>query len=475
MSRAISRCRPLNASNARLNASMRPRSVSSTPSGLSAKTASPSSSWISRGGASASITPPSSTPVTSAPCSSSVFVTKAVKPEISARTRNPDWRRSACPICPSFIAETPRSTPREKGEGLELVDEIDELAKAPERAVVERKDEPRELRELVELSGNRPRFEPRRALEDVGELVLNLGELRGLQRSVQPEDQVIADNPRRVIDAVEAGHLADCLFRRVDDPEQRGVLGVDEASLDEGAGDPAVPDSPVRLRPSLHEDDRHQRRLARLHQREELERLAHRPEATREERHTACFFDEKELAGEEILEGDQLGVRGDPRIRFLLEGQANVQPEALLPRRPFLRGTHDPGAGTRNDHPARLGHPPAEEPRTVGRLLARGGPGRAEDRHLADAGVGREHLVGVAQLFERRVGDLEIAGPGPVLVQLEGGRQELLIVPATLDRHVLGIEGLGDQAVGGVVLELVTAGLGHDSEYTVTGRRVRTR
>src|SRR5499427_10309212 len=41
--------------------------------------------------------------------------------------------------------------------------------------------------------------------------------------------------------------------------------------------------------------------------------------------------------------------------------------------------------------------------------------------------------------------------------------------------HVLGVGDLGDQAVGGVVLELIAAGLGHDSEYTVTGRRVRTR
>src|SRR5262245_12743322 len=141
---------------------MSERSVSSAPSGPSANTASPSSSWISRGGARASITPASRTPVTSAPCSSSVSVTKAVKPEISARTRNPDWSRFASDIAPPFLTETPRGAPRERRgrDGLLLVDEVDQLPEPAERAVVERQDQPRKVGELVELSWHRARLEP---------------------------------------------------------------------------------------------------------------------------------------------------------------------------------------------------------------------------------------------------------------------------------------------------------------------------
>src|SRR5262249_1502928 len=159
---------------------------------------------------------------------------KAVKREISARTRNPDWSRFASDIAPPFPIETPRGATRERRgrAGVLLVDEVDQLPEPAERAVVERQDQPRKVGELVELSWHRTRLEPCWALEDVGELVLKVGDLSGLQRPVQPEDQVVPHDPRRGIDAIEARHLGDSLAGRIEDPEQRGLPGTAQSARD---------------------------------------------------------------------------------------------------------------------------------------------------------------------------------------------------------------------------------------------------
>src|SRR5206468_6792850 len=125
----------------------------------------------------------------------------------------------------------------------------------------------------------------------------------------------------------------------------------------------------------------------------------------------------------------------------------DVQPEALLAARSLLRSAHDAGARPGDDHPALLGHPLAEEARAGRGFLARGGARRAEDRHLADQGVRGEDLVSVAELLERRVGDLEVSRPGPVLVELEYSREELLDIAAALGGPFFGVVQVADQAV----------------------------
>jgi hypothetical protein len=85
------------------------------------------------------------------------------------------------------------------------------------------------------------------------------------------------------------------------------------------------------------------------------------------------------------------------------------------------------------------------------------GAGRAEHGDLANGPVRREHLVGVAKLLERGGGDLEIARQRPVLVQLQHGREHLLDVATALGRDAGDLDELGDQSVGGVVLELIAS------------------
>src|SRR5205809_2636772 len=102
---AIFRCSSLNTSNASASRTGRTLPSGSAPSGPMANTASPSSSWISSGGASRRITASRRTPVTCAPCSSSVPATNAVNPEMSARMRKPaSARMSSLMPMPPFVS-----------------------------------------------------------------------------------------------------------------------------------------------------------------------------------------------------------------------------------------------------------------------------------------------------------------------------------------------------------------------------------
>src|ERR1700690_1247037 len=76
-----------------------------------------------------------------------------------------------------------------------------------------------------------------------------------------------------------------------------------------------------------------------------------RAEATGEQYDGVALLDEAEFACEKIFEVDQLAVAGDLDIRLLLEGQADVQAEALVAARATLGSTHDsfPAAGDHHE------------------------------------------------------------------------------------------------------------------------------
>jgi CHAD domain-containing protein len=61
----------------------------------------------------------------------------------------------------------------------------------------------------------------------------------------------------------------------------------------------------------------------------------HRAEAAGKERHAVRLLHEVQLAGEEVVEVDQLRVAVDRLIRALLEGQPDIQAEAVLAPAPF--------------------------------------------------------------------------------------------------------------------------------------------
>ena len=255
-----------------------------------------------------------------------------------------------------------------------------------------------------------------------------------------------------MVHAIERHELLHRLVHGIDDAIERRVDRVDEILRGERLAHEGVPLAPVRRLVRLHQHHRHDRRLARLHERQHLEGLVHRAEPARKERDPAGFLHEEQLAGEEILEGDQLGVGGDPRIRLLLERQPDVEPERPLAAGALLRGAHDACAGPGHHHPAALDHAATEHQRGHGGGL-RGRRARGpEHRHLADVAIRREHLVGVAQLLERGVRHLEIACWRTVLVELEDRREHVLEVAAAVGGHAEHVEQVYDQAIGFFVL-----------------------
>src|SRR5207244_12968182 len=87
------------------------------------------------------------------------------------------------------------------------------------------------------------------------------------------------------------------------------------------------PPAPVAPAGMVHEDHGNDLGLARLDQRQRLEHLVAGSEAAREEGHRPGLADQEELAGEEVLEGYELGVVRYPGIGVLIEWKVDVQGE----------------------------------------------------------------------------------------------------------------------------------------------------
>ena len=104
------------------------------------------------------------------------------------------------------------------------------VAQAPVGEAVEVQDEARQVDVVVVRDLGRQRGGgldvARRA--DVGELLVEPGQLLVGGRGAQPDDQPVADVADRVVVAVEAGELVDRGVDVVGDAVERGVVGVDQ-------------------------------------------------------------------------------------------------------------------------------------------------------------------------------------------------------------------------------------------------------
>src|SRR3989442_1836939 len=196
----------------------------------------------------------------------------------------------------------------------ERVDEVDELAEPWVGRAVEWQDEPWQLRELVELLLDRPWRLVCRPLENVVEPALEFRHLVVRERVNEAQHELVADDPRRVVDAVKACDLAHRVLDRLRDAVEARVDRVDEPPLDQPARGPSVPDPPERLRPGLNEHDGDDPRLARLDERQELEGLVTLAVLAREGRYPACLLHEVDPARDELLESDLLQVNSAPHV-----------------------------------------------------------------------------------------------------------------------------------------------------------------
>ena len=128
-------------------------------------------------------------------------------------------------------------------------------------------------------------------------------------------------------------------------------------------------------------------------------------------RHTNAgdLLHQHQLAGEEVLHADVLGVAGDDEVGALLERQPDRHADRALPPGALHAGLHDPGPGAGDDHPAALGQRRGDVAGLLVERVVRVGAGRAEDRDLAHVRVRRRTCANASRISgDRRGGDLQV-------------------------------------------------------------------
>jgi len=226
----------------------------------------------------------------------------------------------------------------------------------------------------------------------------------------KPDHEEVLDEAAGVEVAVEPRDDLDRLIHIVGNLVEVQVLGRDELVAQQVLAHLAVPGLPERAAGAVNQHQRHQLAFARLHEGQGFIALVHRAEAAREQGDGIRVADEDQLAGEEILEGDQFFIFANDGVGALLPGQADVDAEALFRAGALMAGLHDARAGAGNDHKARCRNLPAKLDSLL-IFLPRGlGPGGAKHGDLAHMRVGGEELEGITQLAQRRLDDAHVAG-----------------------------------------------------------------
>ena len=161
------------------------------------------------------------------------------------------------------------------------------------------------------------------------------------------------------IEALDLGHS---ILSRVDHPEEPQILRRDHVGRQHLLLHKPHPSPPVGAPRQVHQHDRMGIVLPGLQQGEDLEELVVGAEPAGEHHAGVGLPHEEQLAGEEVLEVDELGVVYDRRIGLLLKGEQDVHPEAVLPPGPFIRRPHDPPSRTCDNHVPPFGQEAGEAP-----------------------------------------------------------------------------------------------------------------
>ena len=162
----------------------------------------------------------------------------------------------------------------------------------------------------------------------------------------------------------------------------------------------------------LQQHDGADRGLPGLHQRQQLEPLVHRAEAAGQQHERVGLLHERDLAREEVLEVDQLGVAGDEPVGALLRRQLDAHAEAVRCARALVPRRHDPRTRARDHHPAAVRHRRANSTATAYSACFCRRAGRAEDAHLPAVAVRGEDAKGAPELAERAADQLHLAAVG---------------------------------------------------------------
>ena len=211
--------------------------------------------------------------------------------------------------------------------------------------------------------------------------------------------------------------------------------------------DKSAPSFPVVAVRAVNHHDGNNGHFSGLHEGEDFKALVVRSESAWEEGEGTGLLGKVQLAGEKIIEVDELRVAMDGRVGSLLEREPDVESETLLGSGSGLGGAHDAIAPACDEHVAGFDDFFSECEGLS--ILGLGGfrAGTAEDSYLADAAVAGEDAGGGAHFAQGAAHELEFGDGGVIPAEPQRGVDHLLDVSGGFAFGDFGCEGV-DAGVG---------------------------
>lgn len=202
----------------------------------------------------------------------------------------------------------------------------------------------------------------------------------------------------------------------------------DESVGQEVVCDESAPGLPIVAIRTVHHHDGNDGHFSGLHECEDFKTLVMRSKSARKEGEGTSLFGEVQLAGEKIIEVDELRVAVNGGIGGLLEREPDIESETLLGSGSGLGGAHDAISAACDEHVTSFDD---FFPECEGLcILGLGGfrAGAAEDGYLADAVVAGENASGSAHFAQGAVHELEFGNSRVVPAKTQRGVDHFLDV-----------------------------------------------
>ena len=136
------------------------------------------------------------------------------------------------------------------------------------------------------------------------------------------------------------------------------------------------------------------------------------------------------------MKRQQLVGAVDCRVGVLLEGQGDVEAQAVVDTGPFMGSRHDPAAGTGDHHQVRAGQGRAQLSRQGINGMFDRRSCRAEDRDFAASFVAFQSAEGMIQLTQGLEGDLCVPAVAVVMRHAQDGEHHV-----SVERQVRAVGG----------------------------------
>lgn len=211
--------------------------------------------------------------------------------------------------------------------------------------------------------------------------------------------------------------------------------------------DESAPGLPIVAIRTVHHHDGNDGHFSGLHECEDFKTLVVRSKSAWEEGESAGLLGEVQLAGEKIIEVDELRVTVNGRVGGLLEWEPDIESETLFGPCPRLGGAHDAISAACDEHVTSFDDFFSECEGL--RILGLGGfrAGAAEYGYLADAAVAGEDAGGGAHFAQGAVHELEFGNGGVIPAEPQRGVDHLLDVSGGFAFGDFSCEGV-DAGIG---------------------------